>query len=330
MALEIGKHQSHQCKEVTPQMEKAQKIGIALALYEPKPDHLAIQLKSLQNQTFSNWICIITSDSPIQKILNAPEIQPFKPDSRFIWLENPTRLGHKRNFEKAIQETLKHSVEALACCDQDDDWYPNKLQLSIEALKKVPPLSLVHTNMHSWQKSGLATATVWEIEKRCLTNTNPIQLIHRNLVTGCSMLFDAELAKRYPIIPDAIEFHDHWFALLAAFHGGVYPIDKPLLAYRQHETNQVGVSPFIETSQLLKRISLSQITCKAIANWEKALKLKKALEENGLKLEKCQKLALESRVDLGLRLLAYGARELRRDPALAQAYFKGALGKALS
>src|SRR5687768_1758619 len=104
------------------------KVGIALAAYKPPTEVFEEQLKSIQDQTYTNWVCVMTFDSSLEETLASPKIAVFKKDSRFIWLENPVRLGHKKNFERAIQETLRHSVDAIACSDQDDVWYLNKIE----------------------------------------------------------------------------------------------------------------------------------------------------------------------------------------------------------
>jgi glycosyltransferase involved in cell wall biosynthesis len=224
------------------------KVGIALAAYRPRNKYFVKQLESIENQTHQNWICVITCDSPLEAVFQAPAIQRFRNHPRFLWFENENRLGCKKNFERAIQLCLKENVQAVACSDQDDVWYPEKIALSVKELRKRPALSLVHTDMNVLVMRGseevVLPETLWKIESRGVEHSNPIHFLIRDTASGAAMLFDAELARLHSVIPDEFEFHDAWYAFLAAAYGGVYPIRKPLYAYRQHSRNVLGVTPF--------------------------------------------------------------------------------------
>jgi len=222
------------------------KIGIALAAYQPDPIYFEQQLKSIQDQTFSNWNCWITLDSPLSDLKNLPILKPFFEDPRFIWSQNPSRLGHKKNFEHAMNlAAADPAVDAIACSDQDDIWYPEKLGVSAGELEKRGRLSLVHCDMHILtENKTINTETAWIIENRGIYNNSTESLIIRNLVAGCAMLIDANIVRRWRQIPNDFEYHDHWYAVIASTLGGAHPIEKPLYAYRQHSSNVVGVSPF--------------------------------------------------------------------------------------
>src|SRR5262249_13445241 len=129
-------------------MPPVTRIGIALAAYRPRPDYFAEQLASIVAQTFRDWICVITFDSPMAETRAHPLIRPFAEDSRFVWMENETRLGARDNFGKAIQTVLGLGVDAIACSDQDDRWYPDKLATEGDALRRAPSMSIVHCDMH--------------------------------------------------------------------------------------------------------------------------------------------------------------------------------------
>ncbi|MBU6376086.1 MAG: hypothetical protein KGQ59_08830, partial [Bdellovibrionales bacterium] len=88
---------------------KIQKIGIALAAYQPEPQIFFEQLKSIQNQTFKNWVCCITSDSTLDAIYGDSQFESIIRDERFKWSVNSERLGHRKNFQKAIEWALEFS-----------------------------------------------------------------------------------------------------------------------------------------------------------------------------------------------------------------------------
>jgi hypothetical protein len=65
-------------------------------------------------------------------------------------------------------------------------------------------------------------------------------LLKRNLVTGATVMFRRELldvARPFP----REWVHDEWLAILAAAVGRIAVDPTPLIDYRQHEANQIGV-----------------------------------------------------------------------------------------
>jgi len=115
-------------------------IGIALAAYKPEPNFLYQQLQSIAFQTWTNWVCYISFDSPLAEIQNNNRFKEFFDDKRFVWSENEKPLGHRLNFEKAMNAVAGLGVEAIACCDQDDVWFPFKLAISFANYKKIKVL----------------------------------------------------------------------------------------------------------------------------------------------------------------------------------------------
>lgn len=306
------------------------KVGIALAAFDPELEYFAQQLQSIQNQTYPHWICIITLDSPLVPLQRAPILSQFFADPRFIWREDPVRLGHKKNFERAIQLCAQQSVDMIGCSDQDDVWFPEKLALSVQALDRAGPLSLVHTNMHLLLNGSRAPLTVWEMERRGVHHADPGDLLVRNIVAGCSMLFDAELARRFKTIPDEADYHDHWYALVASYYGGVHPIHQPLFDYRQHTGNVVGATPYAGFFHLPSGTNSVKLFEKFRNCWRKSHRLARAVERYRLPMTSLQKIQFLSRFDFGISLVIRGIGSLASDPALARATIARGVGKLVA
>jgi hypothetical protein len=216
-------------------------IAIALAAYRPKARFFSQQLQSLVDQTHQDWICVITFDSPMREALANPSIKKFKRDKRFIWRQNPRQLGVVRNFERAMALALAYQPTAIAFCDQDDKWLPRKLQVSLDALRQKPPMSLVHCDAIVASSKQTYSFSNWEDLNPTPTLSSVRHLLVANTVAGAGALFDARLARIARRSPDLESvYHDRWVAFAAANHGGVHPIDEKLYIYRQHAGNVLG------------------------------------------------------------------------------------------
>ena len=217
-------------------------VGIALAAYQPNPAWLAEQLASIAAQTHTEWICMITLDSPLEEIRSSPDLIPFMHDERFTWIENPERLGLRSNFQKATQLLLERDVDLIAFSDQDDVWLPEKLAESVAAIKVRGPLSMVYCDAYLLVDGAPRPERLHEYTIKTHGGMSIAERIIQPQVSGFCEVFDASLARLHPTIPAESPDHDHWYSLVAAAYGGVHQIDKPLALYRQHAGNTIGIS----------------------------------------------------------------------------------------
>lgn len=311
---------------------RVQRIGIALAMWQPNLDFFVEQLQSIDRQSWTAWTCVVTCDSPLDAIRADARFAPFLASSRFHWLENPGRLGHVRNFERAIHACSALPVDAIACSDQDDIWEPHKLAVLAAALEQAGRLALVHSDMtvlgDTYGADAPVGPTVWQRERRGITRAAPEHLLIRNVVSGCTMLFDADLARRYPAIPPHADHHDQWFALLASCLGGVHAVDESLVRYRQHAFNVVGLHAYqplptrlVELTRWLLTGDLAEWRRESAIQWRAHVGMGEALVRAGL---------LARHQPSGLR---YALRSLRwrwHDAALSMMASRLAVGSVMA
>lgn len=296
-------------------------LGIALAAYQPRPSDFARQLESIQTQTHRKWFCVVTLDSPLQELESSPELSPFLADPRFRWFENAARLGFVKNFERAVGIAVAEGAQSIALADQDDAWYPQKLEVLADALSKAPPLSLVHSDMDIERDGELDLESGWTQAGRDVSRCAPEDLLLWNITTGASMLIDANLARLYPTIPDRVRYHDHFYALAASLHGGVYPVRERLYAYRQHEANVIGVQAYQGLLGGRTVGELIRARSDAVRNYQSLVALAEFFDEKNPRLR-----GPVSTRDLGAKLLWNGLRELKY-PSLARESLALGFGK---
>lgn len=307
------------------------KIGIAVAVYKPVVEHFARQLQSILDQTHRNWVCALTLDSPLEELRANPRLKPFFEDARFMWSENTERLGVKKNFEAGIQLVLREGAQAIACSDQDDVWFEKKLATSVAELKKRPAMSLVHSDMQVsvGEDERVLPETAWQIEKRGVEFSKLQHFLVRNTVAGAAMLFDAELARMYPEIPEGVPYHDHWYALVASANGGVYPIREALYIYRQHGANVLGVTEY-DSVFSTKTVGRAGILAKCREVYAFSKKLATATSRAHVLNSQLWKTVFLRRIDPGLGFAFMALANVGRDKPLVRACLARAVGKFLS
>ncbi|MCG6871972.1 MAG: glycosyltransferase [Gammaproteobacteria bacterium] len=227
---------------------------VCLATYNPAPEPFRRQVESLRAQTFTDWICLVNDDGSDPELYRQVE-QICAADPRFQVRRNPRNLGYYHNFEACLAR-VPPGVRWVAFCDQDDFWYPEKLQRTLDALEAQDAL-LAYCDMRITDPSGTVLAdTYWSRRRNNFTRLD--SLILANTVTGAASVFRRELVDMMLPFPDRIghAFHDHWAACIALAHGRLCYVDEPLYEYVQGDSNVIGHTDFAPRSLLSRGRSL--------------------------------------------------------------------------
>ncbi len=229
-------------------------VAICMATYNPPIDLFTKQIESLVNQTHKNWICIIQDDhSTITKFNQI--ISKTKLDKRFIVSRNQSNLGHYYNFETALKKVPPEAA-FVAYCDQDDEWYPNKISRSLAEFK-TEKVMLAYCDMNIEDQNGVRTSnTFWGNRRNNYSSLGA--LIFANTVTGAASMFRASIIKDLLPFPENLgdDYHDHWTACVALAKGKIAYVDEQLYAYIQHSNNAYGMHGKLEPFALIPELRL--------------------------------------------------------------------------
>lgn len=153
--------------------------------------------------------------------------------------------GVTANFERAVRACRG---EFIALSDQDDVWLPGRLEMQVDRLDATPRAALLFADatLVGADASPLGATLFEHLEvgprelELIATGGAFASLLRRNVVTGATVVF------RRSLLEDALPFprewvHDEWLAIIAAALSSVVPLDQPVVAYRQHGANEIGV-----------------------------------------------------------------------------------------
>jgi len=212
-------------------------VAICMATYNPPLDLFTRQIESIQNQTYKQWVCVISDDDSSPDLLE--DIQRLiANDERFILHATQSRLGFYRNFERCLR-LAPDEGELIALSDHDDYWHTDKLSVLVSSLKNGS--SLVYSDMNIVDAEGHKLSdTYWTYRPNNFRNF--ASLIMANTVTGAASLFPRWLLDYVLPFPERIgeAYHDHWIACVALALGEIAYVDRPLYDYVQHGNNVIG------------------------------------------------------------------------------------------
>lgn len=232
-----------------------EKIDVLLATYNGEK-YLKEQIDSILEQTYKNIRLIISDDCSKDR---TPEIlkEYQQKDDRIELHIQKSNLGVVKNIEFLLKQ-VKSPYYMLA--DQDDYWLPEKVEKSLEKLKK-ENVDLVFGDLEVVDKDL----------KTMYSSFNDYMLLTRkinkyidsykvnylyNCVTGCTVLAKKETIEKILPLPTNSKrlIHDHWIGLMVALNGKLVYMPEKYIKYRQHGNNEVGTEKISHGFKELKQV----------------------------------------------------------------------------
>ncbi len=225
----------------------SEKVDVLLATYQGA-NYLEEQLESILTQTHPHIHLWIRDDGSSDQTLSILQKWTNTYSQKITLLSSQDHLGVIGNFSELMKQS--HSPY-LMFADQDDKWFANKVEISLEQIKTLErqygshlPL-LVHTDLKVVDQNLKEIApSFWNFAGLKPHTVSLNRLLSQNTLTGCTMLFNRALANLACPIPSEAIMHDWWIALIAVCLGHIQCIGQPTLLYRQHSSNDTGAKSY--------------------------------------------------------------------------------------
>lgn len=206
------------------------KISVCMAVYHGE-QFIDSQIRSILPQLSEGDELLISDDAPggeTERIVR--DLAKENPCIRY--LKGPGQ-GVIRNFESVLS---KASGDVLFLCDQDDVWFPEKVQEVLSAMENGADLVL-HDAVVT---DGNLSETAGSFFLLHGSRKGLLQNILRNSYMGCCMAFRKEIRDKALPFPKNLPMHDQWLGLVAEKYGKTALLEKPLIYYRRHGGNVTG------------------------------------------------------------------------------------------
>lgn len=180
------------------------------------------QLDSVLNQTLLPDEIIVSDDNSTDNTWTIIEEYLQKYPNLFRVYRNSERKGPHKNFKSAFNYTTS---DLIAPCDQDDIWFPEKLERSVKAIEKGYDYVLCQESIQ------------YELSGKCEVYHSMPSL--KECIFGCPVnghliVFRRELLTAFTIAPE-ITF-DWGILLIAATRGTGIAIDYLGCIWRRHKS----------------------------------------------------------------------------------------------
>jgi len=197
---------------------------------------LDMQLESLARQEDVNVRVWVNDDGSVDETLTI--LHKWQEKGLIKGISKTQRVGSTRAFLNLLAE--HPDSEYVAFCDQDDIWNSKKLSTQISKITDEMPLGVTSKRLYIDASGGIIGVT-----KKLRKSPSFENAIVENVVPGNTVLINnlaISLINKYP--NPAVRHYDSWIYLILSYFGGINYIDLPLVKYRIHEGNHVGLRKY--------------------------------------------------------------------------------------
>jgi glycosyltransferase involved in cell wall biosynthesis len=221
------------------------KISIAMCTYNGEK-FLKQQLDSIVNQTLKPYEIIISDDCSTDNTVDILKTyQQNHKEINIIILENLTNQGVTGNFEKAL---LNSTGDIIFLSDQDDIWLLNKIERVVNEFKNKSFNAIFTDAFIIDESSKNQPGTLWDrlnfksnMRRRFLKSKGIEILLKKDVITGCTLAIKRQFLKE--VLPlNKLYIHDAWIGIIFELTNGLGLIDEPLINYRLHASQQIGLN----------------------------------------------------------------------------------------
>lgn len=207
------------------------RISVAMPTYNGEK-YLREQLDSIYNQTMIPDEVVVVDDCSKDGTVDI--LREYQNKYGLKFCVNEQNLGYNKNFEKAIKLC---TGDYIALSDQDDIWFPEKIEESYKTISKYPSDKPALVSSFGQQVNADMRAVRHEVSGFQSGDWH-LQLT-RYYSQGCTLMMNRKLLEYVIPFPDDI-IYDAYIGLIASMIGNREYIGKPLMYYRLHGGNSLA------------------------------------------------------------------------------------------
>jgi len=262
-------------------------VSVAMATYNGAK-YVRDQIRSIVTQTHLPDEIVICDDASTDLTMEyLYAIQQEFPSLVRIY-HNEENRGYSRNFEKVVSLCRG---ELIFLSDQDDSWFPQKLERIVNVFGRNPQCGLVFSDAeladHALNPKGYTVYSHYRKPDLCSTQVVP-NFLREIRVLGCTSAFRARYLP-YLLPISSLWGHDHWIAFILSAISQLEMVDEPLMLYRRHDQNVGNAlaweqNIFTRVRRRVQNLSLEREMCQHIyEGWEAMLDQLRRVQEMNAK-----------------------------------------------
>jgi glycosyltransferase involved in cell wall biosynthesis len=217
-------------------------VVILLSTYNGEK-FLEEQINSLLNQNFNDFKILIRDDGSTDSTIKIIESFSSNFPERISIISNDAgNIGVFESFKKLVESSFS---EYYLFCDQDDVWDSNKVQLLVNEIKITEnnqngncPVMVCGNYRIIDENNSILSKSAYKTYK--LSQKELFNGLFQGFIPGCTIIFN-NIAKQEFLKYSNLGLHDKQLWIICYLFGIIHMSHHPLMSYRIHTGNTVGL-----------------------------------------------------------------------------------------
>lgn len=207
------------------------KVHILLATYNGER-YIRTQIDSLLNQTYKNMKIFVFDDGSTDGTVKI--LEEYEALGKISVLKDNKRLGYPYSFFKLMESC--GGADLYGFCDQDDKWYPEKVERAVEVLSKAD---------NTKEQLYFSAFEYGDGDMKFIgkSPTPPAHIKFTDTFFQCffwgfSVVFNEKMRQRYiDKLPKVTKAKDYWLHMLCGAFGEFHYDERIGAMHRRHGNN---------------------------------------------------------------------------------------------
>lgn len=249
------------------------KFSVAMATYNGEK-YIIEQLNSIGNQSQLPDELVVCDDNSNDKTVELIEEFSKTVSFQIVLFRNKENIGFVGAFNRALEEC---SGDLVFLCDQDDFWFPNKIDHISKLAISNPQMNLFLNN------AELTDGHLVPSGYNTFAQMESAGLNKNDLVLGCCMAVRKNFLAYFLPIPIRFSAHDIWLDEFSVIMNSKLLVPEILQYYRRHAKNET--SHIIYSLKKVNRLAYSIDYYKKLLYSNSFDSLSKRIYETKMKIE---------------------------------------------
>lgn len=222
-------------------------VDIIMSSYNGEA-YIKEQIDSILANTWTDWHLYVCDDGSKDDTEQIVKSYVEKYPDKIYWKPNQQNKGAAINF---LDGARKAKGAYVMFCDQDDFWLPEKIEVTLQCMKKAEESYGKETPLTVFTDAKVVDEKLFVMQesfhRSSKLDTGKLDLAHmlmENKMMGCTMMLNRSLLNKLKVFPKKVRMHDWWAGIVAASFGKIVYLEHPTMLYRQHTNNVVGSTAF--------------------------------------------------------------------------------------
>ncbi len=227
------------------------RLSVALCTYNGG-QYIREQIESILRQSMPVDEIVVCDDGSTDNTLQIIESFRSETPTKIRIYRNETNLGVCANFQKAVNLCYG---DIIFLSDQDDIWYPNKVEIILQWFRENPSKKVVFSNAHLFSTSeadneidtlfnriGFGPKYQAYFDAGC-----ELPVFYCNHATGAAMAIRGKMDFAAYCTPQIL--HDEVISLLAIQSHSLGYLPQALIRYRMHDSQEMSIPQNMQSAE---------------------------------------------------------------------------------